>query len=292
MLGSAMLFKYVPPDRLDIIEHGRLRFSQAGDFNDPFELRPIMQLLSAREIQSLPIDKEAGDGPNRILTAEVLGAMIRAVEPGLKGIAASHFSVGGAFVIDNNHLAQATFDEAVGVLCLSESPDNLPMWAHYGANHSGLVLGFDERHPFFAPIPFQGVSLGLAQVSYLEERPSVTAQTMWTEEVLTRKSLHWAYEREWRLLRPLSQANATLPHPRFPRALFDLPADALRLVITGVNTSPEMTERLVGAVRGDAKWSHVTIHHSQLKARAFGLDFSPPLSGAPPSAQFHACQAF
>lgn len=287
-----MLFKYVPPDRLDIIEHGRLRFSQAGDFNDPFELRPIMQLLSAREIQRLPIDTEAGDGPNRILTPEVLSAMIRSVGPGLKGIAALHSGVDSAILIDNNHLAQATFDEAVGVLCLSEDPDNLPMWAHYGANYSGLVLGFDDRHPFFASIPFQGIPLGLAKVSYLDERPSVTAQTMWTEEVLTRKSPHWGYEREWRLIRPLSQASATLPHPRFPRALFDLPAEALRLVITGLHTSQELTERLVSLVRGDAKWSHVTIHHSLLKQRAFGLDFSPPLPGEPPSAQFHTCQAF
>ena len=35
----------------------------------------------------------------------------------------------------------------IGVLSLSEKRDNLLMWAHYAAQHTGFVIGFDSENP-------------------------------------------------------------------------------------------------------------------------------------------------
>jgi len=35
-----ILYKYLQPTRLDVLKHKRIRFTQPGDFNDPFEFRP------------------------------------------------------------------------------------------------------------------------------------------------------------------------------------------------------------------------------------------------------------
>lgn len=37
-----VLYKYLQPERLDVIKHRKIRFTQPGDFNDPFEFRPCI----------------------------------------------------------------------------------------------------------------------------------------------------------------------------------------------------------------------------------------------------------
>src|SRR6266853_4209076 len=48
-----ILYKYLQPARLDVLEHRRIRFTQPGDFNDPFEFRPrIREVASDAEVQA------------------------------------------------------------------------------------------------------------------------------------------------------------------------------------------------------------------------------------------------
>src|SRR5580658_7168634 len=37
----------------------------------------------------------------------------------------------------------ADFRDRIGLLCFSRNWDNLLMWSHYGASHTGICLGFD-----------------------------------------------------------------------------------------------------------------------------------------------------
>jgi hypothetical protein len=42
------LYKYVPPCRVDILQHGRIRLTQPEALNDPFEFLPVLpQLLES-----------------------------------------------------------------------------------------------------------------------------------------------------------------------------------------------------------------------------------------------------
>ena len=41
-----MLYKYFPIERQDVLRNGLVRFTQPGDFNDPFELHPSYDLMS------------------------------------------------------------------------------------------------------------------------------------------------------------------------------------------------------------------------------------------------------
>jgi hypothetical protein len=38
-----ILYKYLAPVRSDVLRHRRIRFTQPGDFHDPFEFRPRIQ---------------------------------------------------------------------------------------------------------------------------------------------------------------------------------------------------------------------------------------------------------
>ncbi|MFQ2730618.1 hypothetical protein ACK3YQ_08160 [Aeromonas caviae] len=52
-----LLYKYLPPERIDVLKNRSIRFSQPIAFNDPFEFKPVIEsTLSIDEVQD-EIDK-------------------------------------------------------------------------------------------------------------------------------------------------------------------------------------------------------------------------------------------
>lgn len=236
-----MLYKYVPIERRDILENGLLRFTQPGDFNDPFELHPSFDLMSKADIARLPEapGQEGQSGPKALLTPEVMQEMLLTLMPGILRTIAATVKGEGAFALNNNHIARSVFDSKFGILSLTESPDDLLMWAHYADCHRGLAIQFNETHEFFAPQVVDGQSLALTKVEYRDERPILSYSTINSPAVFYRKSPAWAYEKEWRLIRPLTDAARVIDHTAYPRALFSVPFQAIRGVIIGVGVPHE-----------------------------------------------------
>src|ERR1700733_1745638 len=85
--------------------------------------------------------------------------------------------------------------EKTGILCLSRNWDNLLLWSHYGASHSGICLGFD-------------ISEGEPGANYDTDvlyQPNLLRIRRWEDvnEDLTNRSLRtkhesWSYEQEVR----------------------------------------------------------------------------------------------
>lgn len=162
--------------------------------------------MSKSDIAALPEapGQEGKDGPKaRLLTPEVMQAMMTAILPGLQKQIAQHSGQEGAYLLDNNRMAQATFDSKFGVLCLTVTPDSLLMWAHYANNHNGFVIQFDETHEFFAPSSHDGQVLELTKVEYSAQRPVLSYSTLNSASLYYRKSPEWFYENEWRIIKPL-----------------------------------------------------------------------------------------
>lgn len=282
-----MLYKYFSIERRDVLLNRLIRLTQPGDFNDPFELHPSYDLMSKKDIAALPEapGQEGIQGPKmRVFTPEAMQAMIEAVLPGLQKQIAQLSDQEGTFLIDNNRLAQATFDSKFGILSLTENPDSLLMWAHYANNHNGFVVQFDETHEFFAPTTYEGQALELTKVEYSTERPILSYSTINSPSLYYRKSPEWAYENEWRIIKPLSAARATLPHPEHPRFLFDLPPSAVKGVIVGLSVSQAARVELFELL-AQPHWQHATLFQTTLDKNAYKIEFHPPISGKyPPEA--------
>ena len=277
-----MLYKYFAIERSEFLTNRLLRFTQPGDFNDPFELHPSYDLMSKADISALPPapGHEGPDGRMRVLTTEALQAMFAAIMPGLQKQLAQHAGQDGAYVLDNNRMAQSTFDSKFGILCLSETADSLLMWGHYARNHCGFVVQFDEAHPFFAPTEFEGQSLVLSRVEYSSERPVLSYSTVNSPHLYYRKSPEWSYEREWRLIKPLLDASAVLSHQEFPRHLYEVPREAIRGVILGHSIPHETRVKLFGVLA--EKLGHATIFQTALSKESYALEIHPPLDGQVP----------
>jgi hypothetical protein len=252
-----VLYKYLPPARVDVLQNKSIRFTQPGDFNDPFEFRPNISAAASepdleRHLeQNLDrlVDEELAKygvllsdharGLRNALLAQkpAIPQLVRLLEP-------QTLSIVGNF-------ADRFLNANVGVLCLSEVRDSVPMWGLYGESHHGFVIGFDSEHPFFRQRRSESDEFGyLRQVAYQKNRPQVTLTDTSSREWFHTKSINWADEREWRIVRILSEAQKRVPHDRFPICLFDFPPECIREIIIGLRAQPTLTAdlRTLGSV--------------------------------------------
>lgn len=151
-----LVYKYVVPERIDVIENGCIRFTQAAALNDPFEVYPCFKVF-----------KESLKERSR--------SVLKTVE--------DHFNarqvVIGSIMIpklaqDKTKQLQCDLSTQYSMLSLTEKRNNLLMWSHYTDAHRGFVIGFDADHSFFHGEKPRGMT-SLSKVNYSKERPVVPA---------------------------------------------------------------------------------------------------------------------
>ena len=265
------LYKYLAPERVDFLRTGLLRFTPLGAFNDPFEGRPnVTDVIPPDELKKsldevvqeeieasyarLPTDVKAK------VSKFAYDALMRgAVKQNESQIRNGIASLTPTFV----HTVQVKFDQLIGALCLTEVPDSLLMWAHYGASHTGFVIEFNGRHNYFdARLSPDDEVRHVRRVLYRDSRPSGTLSSM-TGELFTVKSGHWSYEREWRILQPLLHADQVINTSPYPVHLFKVPLQSIDSVILGARTTTETRDAIAHAIRCNMELSHVTLKRAR-----------------------------
>lgn len=104
----------------------------------------------------------------------------------------------------------------VGVFSLSECPVNQLMWAHYGANHTGLVIGFssaesklassantlkvvyDNQKPVFSGGFIDKIAVYATAGGGQKSEQSIGFSDKTYRAAFSTKPLEWSYEKEWR----------------------------------------------------------------------------------------------
>ena len=113
------------------------------------------------------------------------------------------------------------------------------MWGHYTDNHQGFVIGFDSDHPFFSKRKNDSDEFGfLRRVEYQPERPQVTLTDSTSLAWFQTKSEVWSYEKEWRIVRVLSEAEDRIDRSPLPICLFEFAPEAVREIIVGMRSTP------------------------------------------------------
>ncbi|QYK13918.1 DUF2971 domain-containing protein [Shewanella rhizosphaerae] len=160
------IYKYMPY-REDFFLKFRLRASQRGVLNDPFELSPAQDL----------VDKVLRDGLSKDFFEQ-----------------AEQFSTDGNF-------------NEVGVISFTENYNNLLMWSHYANEHKGIVIEFDyEKLNYYFNYKLSS-SNTIERVLYNRERFSPLQNEICVKDLLLTKSDDWIYEKEHRILPKLMVAD-------------------------------------------------------------------------------------
>lgn len=270
-----MLYKYVSLSRKSILEDGLIRFSQPSVFNDPFDLNPNFSLMAEEDFINPNNDPNGG---RHAATPVAINLMMETLALGIQAETSKYAGSPGTYALRPNAIARSTLDSMYGVLSLTNSPENLLMWTHYADSHNGFVLQLDESHEFFGSKSIDGVEFGLTKVEYSDSRPVLTHRSIKSPTVLYRKSPEWTYENEWRLVRPLSDADKTIDSKPYPIALFQIPFEAIKGVIVGVAVSHEERVKMFELL-GTSERKHITIFQTRLCDENYQLKIDPPLDG-------------
>ncbi len=148
--APTVLYKYLPPERIDLLENMQIRFGAPSEFNDTFDADYLVP---------------RNQGPRAM--------------------------------VDRLRLRNR-----LGILCLTERPDDHLMWVHYARNHTGFVVGFNPHEDFF-----RTDGRALRKVVY-EDGPRVFPSA--DLDVCFYKSDEWKYEQEWRCARQFEPSESRL----------------------------------------------------------------------------------
>lgn len=260
-----ILYKYLHPDLLDVLRHRTIRFTQPADFNDPFEFRP--QIEAATDDVRAYVEDNFEVLVDQLLerfhalTPILTDANVRNLLLSLKPMLPEVFRM-----VQTEELQRVApaidklLNLNVGVLCLSEVRDSILMWGHYTDSHRGVVVGFDSTNPFFSRRGNDLDDFGfLRQVNYQLDRPQVKLTDTTSLAWFQTKSADWAYEKEWRIVRPLSEADRVDMNPS-PVCLFEFAPDAVREIVVGMRAAPSLIQE-IRDIAGTFPWAAV------LKAR-------------------------
>ena len=176
-----------------------------------------------------------------------------------------------------------SLDETIGILCLTEDPDNLLMWAHYANHNRGFVIEFDEKHGYFDRKEKPGeLRRYLKKVNYSEERPEIILFNLelsdgenidvWINKFFWNKSSVWEYEQEWRMIETLKECKNKIKNDNQEICLFPIPLDCITGIILGCRVLEEMHQKFVALLKSDKRYSHIKLKQAVIDEKDFRLN--------------------
>ena len=256
-----IVYKYLHPNRMDVLANSSIRFTQPAALNDPFETLPdftayresIRESITAKRLpQHREVLDQLGVNDDMITDAALanLGVLL-----------SRHF----------------------GMLSLSRRRDHILMWSHYADSHKGFVIGFDSEDPFFSPSTGKAYG-GLRAVDYSETRAllpfdglmnlATAEREAWNERIFFTKSIEWRYEEEMRVLAPPDRANRRIAvDTGIDICLFAFQPTAIREIIAGAKCSEDL---LIALLRlWIDRFPTANMFNAGINASRFEIDVKP-----------------
>ncbi len=227
------LFKYVSdsPKVVDsIFRECKIRFTQPAGLNDPVEFNPAIRFNS--EGNNFKRYKFKGDTKPSIhdwYHTNLIESRI------------------------NNY----------GVLSLTDNPFSFEMWCNYANGHRGFLIEFnihDKAKPTLQLTEKENLKVHkvryvkdyVVNIDKLDPTGTFIPFHRIRDSIFLRKTKHWKYEREYRIVRPLSECEDYQPPvTRTPYRddkgiyRFPLSLSCIANVIFGVNTSREVKKKII-----------------------------------------------
>jgi len=273
-----ILYKYLPPARIVGFQDCLIRFTQYGDFNDPFELNPhIDKLAEENEIRALVgrnfvelIEEEYSKNPiiSAFISKEDFINLALTQEESVKN---SVVGLEKHFVKLLPAMLQTTANSLLGALSLSEVCDHELMWSHYAEEHKGFVVGFESSHSFFNQQKSSSDELRhLRKIEYRDRPPVINLMNTNATELFFVKSKKWDYESEWRMVLPLSDATKVVEKNPYAIHLFKFPAESVKKIIIGARTS-DNNRSVIRSLITEKELSHIELYGAHLDSSSYGI---------------------
>lgn len=222
-----LLYKYYPPERLDIFEAASVRFSQFKALNDPLEFGMTVSdktitaatrqmetiiytlinsyiifrlpALIASRVRSNPEYKRLNMVTRLVAFPVVFLAFVSTTYARVQASRPAAISELREKLSDL--VRKDIFDSGVLIFSCSNNGNSIPMWAHYAATHTGFQIAFDPASIF--TLPDNKGNPGAVyplRVKYFDKLPVIDGGLKRLGHIVLCKLKDWSYEREWRFI--------------------------------------------------------------------------------------------
>jgi len=254
---------YTPQSTLEVLRNLTVKWSSPLEFNDPFDSQ--LYLTSGDDsyfesVRDLTIKELESVGSN--LSETEKAAINRLVELEKKNI-------------KDIPRKWREYARNARIFCVSETQDDLLMWAHYSDSHKGAVIkfrnivdgkiGFKDAKVVRYSTQIPKIAYGPYDILNNLGKEGIRDFDMFFFEVLFTKSNHWSYEKEWRIVQFLDKQDEKLHdfRPILPEEI-----DGVYL---GCRIKESIKEEILSLVPGKLK--HIKVFESNKNADRFALDF-------------------
>ena len=258
---------------------GQIRFTQPNAMNDPFEARPDSYMT--REARAKELANVIRQAPDTIWSNGRTATQAKVEQEACADKVERDLDYAEELYerhdirIHPDEIMKKLYDEVynrVGILSLSETPDNLLMWAHYAEGHRGLVLMLDGSHDFFkGDRPVFGFAKP-ERVEYSSERPRMPINDPNMHAIFFIKGSPWKYEREWRYLKEIEDAVVRCQQTdALPVALFQVPPMCILGVILGCYRDQKLKDNVLALRRDRPELRHLRIQEARASNTRYRL---------------------
>lgn len=210
---------------IDLLCNNELFFANPGDFNDPFDCAPFVEVDSDLPrlqaiLKELVATRVRGETLAALKNAKFSETMaISHAEQVAKREALQAIEDVRHHASNPEHDDRTAAELGIlrleiqlelqnrygkGICCFSEEFNSPLLWSHYGDQHRGLCIGyFVERRPRpeLKQVSYGGdrtITTSSLEAALLQKNANAIA--LLDAKVLLRKAPDWEYEREWRLI--------------------------------------------------------------------------------------------
>ena len=266
------LYKYVESCRAaQILRDLRIRFSQASVLNDVDEFQPPYKGFASRAetedtVREILLRQQPTEFANLYLQYPIDQA--DQLIDQMTSMGAVHLEENDEKIVKGIY---AQWDRDCGLLSLSEALTSKLMWSFYCDGSRGVVIEFSSSHAWFNGKTSDNDSFHhLRKVRYVDEREPMylldtkTDATTKDEAVLYTKISEWEFEKEWRIIRNVTEAKEKAGPDPYGKdvLLFDIPPSAIQAVIFGYRTTPENETALRKIVSANVNLKHVVFRRA------------------------------
>ena len=211
---SALLYKYMKPERIEFFENASLRFTPPMDLNDPFECRPIVKFKDPEDYINQVIKRNLKNAPKLLMKRHpnlTYPEAVKAVKIAKKKMKQDFMQNIETELTHELEILMRNINKHIGILSLTEDPFNTSMWAHYASSGSGYAIELDESNQFFHRLPSDAQYCGeITPVKYTDQLIKIEFESTPSKinpDLLFTKKKYWSYEREHRIIQELSKAD-------------------------------------------------------------------------------------
>lgn len=265
------LFKYCGESGLKVLTNLEIKVTPPIECNDPFEFSPVVS-CGDREAQALRDTQRVIDHPaffqaNRASFPQCrdFGEFQSFVRTNFNRVADSIEAETPKMDSQFQEEILSTFSEKFGVICFSSAPTEHLMWAHYASSHTGILIEFDETNKVFNNPSFVRVDYHADRATY---DPDGGSNAGAVATFARRKSLHWSYEKESRLIVDLALTRKVAGTP--PMFLLSIEPKLIKSVTFGLRSSAAVREEVL-ALASTPPLLHMEVFRIEADSNAFKL---------------------